>query len=204
MTSLAQGKGGGGLSVGKGGGTAAPATAATMPTPAGGKPVVQGPGGGSLASLFAGNQGYGGGGSGSVAQITQPTRETMGLPDISTMIPPRQPMAPTAPQTTAPSSQTIQQRIAQMQPNGATQMYSQNGGVNAMDANSGGKAQRFADYYYRLKYQNPDMAAQVLERSPYKSIFAPVQGAAPQQPQQPSRAAQLAAEINRRAGDRFA
>lgn len=174
--------------------------------PASGKPVVQPltaggvfpQSGGNLASMFGSNQGYGGGGSGvTVPQITQPTSGSLGLPDITKMLqPPRQPVAPAAPTTRAPSGQEIQQRISQMQPNGGTQVYSQNGGVNAMDANSGGKAQRFADYYYRLKYQNPDMAAQVLERSPYKSIFSPVQVAQPQQPYQPSQAALTARRTN--------
>jgi hypothetical protein len=156
------------------------------------------PSAGNLAAMFAGNQGYGGGGTGvNLPAITQPTGASLGLPDITKMIPaPRPTAAPVAPTTRAPSGQEIQQRIAQMQPNGATQTYSQNGGVNAMDANSGGKAQRFADYYYRLKYQNPETAARVLENSPYKSIFAPVQVAQPQQPYQPSQAALTARRMN--------
>lgn len=97
---IAQGKGGGGaaptgagMSQGKGGGSAPP----VRPVPpaaggpagngvirqGGGKPVVQG--GGDLAGLFAGNQGYGGGGRGVVVpEVKQPTRASVPIPTVGT------------------------------------------------------------------------------------------------------------------------
>lgn len=192
------------------------ASSSQTPAGAGGKPAAQGPlgamqsggtpvpqqapGAGGLAAMFGSNQGYGGGGSGgSLPQIAQPTRQSLGLPATLTL-PPRKPIPqPTAPAPRQPTGQEIQQRIAQVTP-GSEVTYggAMGGGVNPMITGSMGAPAVFAAQYEMWKDRNPAYAAQMLERSPFKSLFAPVQGAAPQQPFQPSQAALLARSMNER------
>ena len=159
-----------------------------------------GGGGGNLSSLFGGNQGYGSGGMGvNLPQITQPTRDSLGLGPFPITLPPRLPQQPAAPAPRPPTMQEVQQRVAQVTP-GSEVTYggAMGGGVNPAITGSMGAPAVFLQNYERWKDRNPAYAAQMLERSPFKSLFAPVQGTAPQQPAQPSQAALMARAMNER------
>lgn len=187
------------------------------PTHAGGKPVVTGPGtggnlaamfgggGGNLAGQFLGNQGYQGGSGVNVPLITQPTRE--GLPQLPPVKPPAPPTQPTQ---RMPTPQEISFRASQLAPN--VPAYSQNGGVNAMDYNSGAmgsKAERAGQALriIQMMEQAGKMPAGSFDKAmanapnQFRNLVSPVTSL-PQQPAapyQPSNAARLAQAMN----DRF-
>lgn len=186
---IGQGKGGGvagggGLSQGKGG-SGLPATAATLPTNAGGKPALPS-GGGNLASMFLGNQGYGGGSGVTLPDVTQPTRPVLG--SFAPTLPQRpQPVTPAAPKLPAGFKEGPGETW--VAPDGSA--YTKEGRqvrLPQMDGNGG--MHNNAPVYGAANYH------------PTVLSFLSSQQQQAVQPAQPSQSALLAAEINRRAAAR--